>query len=414
MMNNCRKTGIRVVSAAFLMSGLISATLLVPIKAAAQTAPLKVKIGVLTDMTSIFAAWSGKGSVVATQLAVDDFKSANPRSNLDISVVSADFQLQPDLAVAITKKWIDDGVTAIVDVPLSAAALAVNSAIRGTSVVGLLSGPRHDDLTTKECSPNSVQWTYDSSAITRSTTTAVVKGGGKRWFIIRQDALGAKVQEAIVRTQLDATGGQVLGSVSMPSGSADYSSALLQAQSSRAEVVSLVLGGTDLVNAIKQSNEYAIQPQQKITILSSSVQDIKAIGLPLAQGLVTTEAFYWNADDRTRSFSQRFAKAAGGGMPSDVQAGAYSATYHYLKAVLAARSTNAPNVVSKMKELPVSDTAMEDGKVRPDGRMVHDLYLLQVKAPSESKGPWDVYKILRKIPGDEAFRPMSKQCSLVK
>lgn len=391
----------------------LAAALCLPNFASAQQSAVKVKLGVLTDMTSIFASWAGEGSVVATRMAVEDFLKASPNSGIDVEVVSADFQLKPDIAVGITKKWLSEGLTALVDVPLSSAALATNSLLRNSSAAALYTGPLHDDLTTKECSPNSVHWTHDTSSLTRSSTQAIANDGDKSWFLIRQDAIGAELQANIITSVLNEVGGEVIKTVVTPSGNADFSSALLQAQASRAKVIGLVQGGADMVNAIKQANEYALVPNQRLMMSFATLQDTKATGLSMAQGLLATEAFYWNADDEKRTFAKRFAERNKGVYPSAAHAGAYSAVTHYLKAVKSLKKTEGKEVIAKMKEIPVTDPLLGPGNVRTDGRMVHDLYLLQVNTPEDSTEPWDVYKVLRKIPGDEAFRPMSKECSLV-
>lgn len=382
--------------------------------AQAQVAGGTVKIGVLSDFTGPYSGWGAKGAVVAAEMAVEDFKKTRPSLPYKIEVVSADFGLKADQAVSITKKWMGEGVNAIVDVPHSPSALAVNSLVRGSAVAFLVSGSAHNDLTTKECSPNMVHWTYDQNAIGKPTVAAMSKGG-KGWYFITVDAAGGKSLEDSAREVVLASGGKVAGAVKTPPNNADFSSHLLQAQASKADVVAILQGGSDTINAVKQAQEFGIgKADQKLVILWGIITDIQAMGLQTAQGVIFTEAFYWDQDDSARAFAGRFSERYGGKMPTSVQAGAYSAVSHYLKAVHAANSSNGPTVIAKMKELPVSDQAFGSSKLREDGRLVHDLVLVEVKKPSESKGPWDLYKIIRKIPGDEAFRPVSKECPLVK
>jgi len=371
-----------------------------------------VKIGVLTDFTGPYASWGAKGSVLATEMAVEDFKKANPGSPYSVEIVSADFQLKPDMAVAISKKWISEGVNAIVGIPHTASALAVNSLVKGTATAALISGAASNDLVTKNCSPNMVQWTYDQYAIATPTVSTLVKGG--KWFFILQDSLPGKAFDEVARKGIASTGGKVIGVVTTPTGTTDFSSQLVQARASKADGIFLAQGGADLVDALKQAQEFGIvSGGQKLAIPFALLPDIKGIGLPTAQGLVFTEAFYWDLDDQTRAFSKRFADRYDGKPPTSVQAGAYSVVLDYLKGMQAAKSTNGPVVIAKMKELPVDDVAFGKGKLRADGRMVHDLVMVEVKKPSESKGPWDLYKVLKKIPGAEAFRPMSPECPMV-
>lgn len=380
----------------------------------AQIAADGIKIGVLSDFSGPYSSWGAKGSVVAAEMAVDDFRQARPGFKANVQVVSGDFQLKADHAVAVAKKWLGEGVNAIIDIPHSPSALAVNSLMRGTSAALLVSASAHNDLSTKECSPNMVHWTYDQQAITKPTVHSLSQGG-KSWFFITVDAAGGKAVEDSAREVIASQGGKVAGAVKNPANNADFSSHLLQAQASKADVVAILQGGSDTINAVKQAQEFGIaKGGQKLVVLWALITDVQAMGLKSAQGLTFTEAFYWDADEGTRAFSNRFMPRYGGKPPTSVQAGAYSAVMHYLKAVEASNSTHGPTVIEKMKQIPVSDQAFGSGKLRADGRMVHDLVLVEVKKPEESKSQWDAYKVLRKVPGDEAFRPPSKECALVR
>lgn len=373
-----------------------------------------VKIGVLSDFTGPYAAWGAEGSVLAAEMAVEDFTKTNPDFPYEIEVISADFGLKADNAVAIAQKWEAEGVNAIIDIPHSPSALAVNAVVRGSETALLISGSAHNDLTTTECSPNMVHWTYDQQSLTKPTAH-VMSEGGKSWFFITVDAAGGVAVENSAREIIDAAGGETLGSIKTPPNNSDFSSALLMAQASQADIIAIAQGGSDTVNAVKQAQEFGIgQDGQKLVLLFVIITDIEAMGLATAQGLNFTEAFYWDSNDGTRDFSKRFAERYNGKVPTSVQAGAYSVVTHYLKGVQAASSTSGPVVIAKMKEIPVSDIAFGEGKLRVDGRMVHDHVLVEVKSPDKSTGPWDFYKIVRHIPGDEAFRPMSTECPLVK
>ena len=388
------------------------ATAMLCVAAQAQSTDT-IKIGVLTDFSGAYASWGAKGSVLAAEMAAEDFKKAQPTFAPKVEVVSADFQLKPDLAVAISRKWIAEGVNAILDIPHSASALAVNSLVRGTSAVALISGSASNELVTENCSPNMVQWTYDQYSMATPTVVSQVKGGS--WFFLLQDSIPGKTFEGIARQAIERTGGKVIGDVRTPTGTSDFSSQLVQARASKADGIFIVQGGSDLVNALKQAQEFGIMNgKQKLAIAFMLLPDVKGIGLATAQGLTLTSPFYWDFDDKTRAFSKRFADRYEGKPPTEVQAGAYSAVTHYLKGVQAAKTTNGPLVVAKMKDLPVEDAAFGRGKLRGDGRMVHDMLLVEVKKPAESKSDWDLYKVVKKIPGDEAFRPMSKECALVK
>ena len=369
-------------------------------------------LGVLSDFSGPFSSWGGKGSVAATEMAVDEFMAAHGEFPFKPEVIWADFALKPDNAVAIAREWLSRGVDAILDVPHTASALAVNGLLRGTRSAALITGSAGDDLVTRDCSPNMVQWTYDQYSIGTPTFATVATGG--KWFLILQDSLPGQAFDAIARHAIGVSNGAVVGFVRLPIGTPDFASALVQAQTSGAEAIVLGAGGADFVNLVKQAGEFGITERgQKVAVPFAVLPDIHALGLEVAQGLIFTEAFYWDLDDGTRAFSARFARRFGR-PPTSVQAGAYSATLHYLKAIAGVKSANAPDVIAAMKTIPVSDQAFGHAFVRADGRMVHDMVLVQVKTPGESKGEWDLYNVLRRIPGADAFRPPSQQCSLVR
>lgn len=371
-----------------------------------------IKIGVLSDFSGSTSSWGGKGSVVAVEMAIAEFKRDHPGAGYKFEIVQGDFQQKPDLATSIARKWMTEGVNAIVDMPQSATALAINSLVKGTSVAALFNSAAHMDLVTKACNANMVHWTYDQNSLTKPTMTSLTQGG-KTWYFVTVDTAGGQALENGAREFIIAAGGKIIGQVRNPTGTTDFSSLLLQAQASKADVIGVVQGGAESVAIFKQAQEFGIPQRQAMANVLALIPDIKAMGLAVAQKQVLTEAFYWDTDDNTRAFSKRFAERFNGTVPTSVQAGAYSVVTHYLKAVDAAQSTDAPVVIAKMKELPVSDQAFSNSKLRIDGRLTHDHVLVQVKSPSESKSAWDLYKVLRVIPGEEAFRPPSKECPLV-
>ena len=382
--------------------------------AQAQISGGVVKIGVMNDQSGTYADLAGPGSTLAAKMAVEDFKAKE--KGLNVEVISADHQNKPDVGSQIARKWYDsDGVDVIVDVPTSSVALAVNEITKEKGKAFLVSGAAASDLTGPKCSPNTIHWTYDTWALANGTGSAIVKTGGDTWFFITADyAFGAALErdtEAVVLKN----GGKVLGKVRHPFPSTDFSSFLLQAQASKAKIIGLANAGADTTNAIKQAAEFGIvKGGQNLAGLLVFLTDVHALGLDKAQGLIFTETFYWDLNDQTRAWSKRFAAANGGKYPSMVQAGVYSAIMHYLKAVQATGSKESLPVLAKMRETPVNDFFAKNGQVREDGRMVHDMYLAQVKTPAESKYDWDYLKILKVIPGPEAFRPLSEsECPLV-
>ena len=373
-----------------------------------------VKIGVLADMSSLYADLGGPGSVVAVQMAVDDFGGAVLGKK--IQVVSADHQNKPDVASSIARQWFDEqGVQMITDLTTSSVALAVQEVARAENKVIIVNGAASSDLTGKACAPTSVHWTYDTTALANGTGTAVVKAGGDTWFFITADYAFGHALERDTTAVVTANGGKVLGSVNVPLNTADFSSFLLQAQQSKAKIIGLANAGGDTVNSIKQSAEFGIVAGgQKLAGLLVFVSDVHSLGLQTAQGLQLTESFYWDQDDQTRDWSKKFFDKTNK-EPTMVQAGNYSATMHYLEAVKAAGTLDGPAVVKELKSKPINDFVIRNGHIQDDGSLVHDMYLYEVKKPSESKGPWDLYKLVATIPGAEAFkRPRGNECPAVK
>jgi len=364
-----------------------------------------VKLGVLTDETGVFSSLSGEGSIEATRMAVEDF--GGKAAGKPIEIIHADHQNKTDIGAAIARRWFDvDGVDVIIDVPNSAIVLAVQQLAKEKNRVLLVSTAGTADLTGKACSPVGVHWTWDTYAFAASSAKSIVQRGGDSWFFLTADfAFGHAMQRDATRF-IEAAGGKVVGGVSHPLNTADFASFLLQAQSSRAKVVALANGGTDMTNSIKQAAEFGIpQGGQRLAALAAFITDVHAVGLAGAQGLLLTTSFYWDRTEESRQWSKRFF-ARRGVMPTQTQAGVYSAVTHYLKAVDALGSDEAKAVVAKMRDMPIHDFFTDRGFIRPDGRMVHDMYLVEVKKPEESRYPWDYYKILQTILGEEAFRPM--------
>jgi branched-chain amino acid transport system substrate-binding protein len=380
----------------------------------AQISDDVVKIGVLTDMSSLYADATGKGSLVAVQMAVDDY--GGKVRGKPVEVISADHQNKPDVGVNIARNWYDnDKVDAIFDVPTSSVALPISMLTREKNRININSGGGSSDITGAACSPNTVHWTYDTYALSNVAGKAMVQRGEDSWFFITADyAFGAALERDAANV-VKETGGKVLGGVRHPLNSSDFSSYLLQAQASKAKVVALANAGGDTTNALKQASEFGLMKGgQKLIALLLEITDVHSLGLKDAQGLILTDAFYWDHDDETRAFSKRFLDKVGN-MPTMIQAGLYSATMHYLKAIEAIGTDEAPKVMEQMRAMPINDFFARNGKIRIDGRMVHDMYLFEVKKPEESKGEWDLYKLLATVPGDEAFRPLDKGgCPLVK
>jgi branched-chain amino acid transport system substrate-binding protein len=397
-----------------IWKALLGATALTGILAGAAQAQIAVKIGVLNDRSGLYADLAGEGSVVAARMAVEDFKAAD--KGIKVDIVSADHQNKPDVGSSIARQWYDqDGVDVIADVPTSSVALAINQITREKNKVFLGSGPATSDLTGPQCSPNTVHWTYDTVMLGQGTAGAMTKAGGDTWFFLTADYAFGHALERDATAVVQKNGGKVIGAIKTPFPGQDFSSFLLQAQASKAKVIGLANAGGDTINSIKQAGEFGVtQGGQKLAGLLVFASDVKALGLKTAQGLVLTEAFYWDLNDQTREFSKRFAPRNGGKQPTMVQAGVYASVLHYLKAVDAAKSKDAKVVVAKMKEMPTDDPAFGKGTVRADGRKMHDAYLFEVKKPEESKGEWDLYKQVARIPAEQAFRPMAEgNCPLV-
>jgi len=381
----------------------------------AQVSDGVIKIGVLTDMSSLYADLSGPGSVAAARMAVEDFGAA--KKGMKVEIISADHQNKPDVGSAIARQWYDvDKVDVILDTPNSGVALAVNQITRDKGKAFINSGAASSDLTGKACSPNTVHWTYDTWMLANGTGGAIVKTGGDSWFFITADYAFGHALERDTEQVVLKNGGKVLGKVRAPINTQDFSSFLLQAQGSKAKIIGLANAGGDTINSIKQASEFGIvKGGQNLAGLLVFLSDIHGLGLQTAQGLIFTETFYWDLNDQTRAFAKRMAAANNGKYPTMVQAGVYAGVLHYLKAVEAAKTDDGTKVVAKMKELPTDDPLFGKGRIRADGRKLHPAYLVEVKKPSESKGPYDYYKIRTTIPADQAFRPEKDGgCDLVK
>jgi branched-chain amino acid transport system substrate-binding protein len=384
-------------------------------EAAAQITDGVVKIGILTDMSSLYADDTGPGSVAAAKLAVEDF---NPSAKgLKVEIVAADHQNKPDVGSSIANAWFDvDKVDIIVDVPNSAVALAVSEVARQKNKLFLASGPATSDLTGPKCSPNTVHWTYDTWNLAHGTGKAMVATGGDTWFFITADYAFGHALERDTAAVVEANGGKILGKVRVPLNNADFSSFLLQAQASRAKVIGLANAGGDTINSIKQAAEFGIvKGGQSLAGLLVFAPDVAALGLPLAQGLVFTETWYWDMNDNNRAWTKRWQVERPGKLPTMNHAGVYAGVLHYLKAVEALKADgDGRAVVAKMKETPTDDRLYGKGVIRADGRKVHDAYLFQVKKPEESKYFGDLYKLRATIPAAEAFRPLKEGgCPLV-
>jgi len=383
--------------------------------AQAQVSDGVVKIGVLSDMSSLYSDIGGPGSVVAARMAVEDFGAA--KKGMKVEIVSADHQNKPDVGSGIARQWYDvDKVDAIFDVPTSSVALAINEITKQKGKAFIVSGAASSDLTGKACSPNTVHWTYDTWMLANGTGSAIVKTGGDSWFFVTADYAFGHALERDTEAVVLKNGAKVLGKVRHPLNTQDFSSFLLQAQSSKAKIIGLANAGGDTTNAIKQAAEFGIvKGGQNLAGLLVFLSDIHGLGLNTAQGLIFTEAFYWDLNDGTRAFAKRFAAQNNGKYPTMVQAGVYAGLLHYLKAVEAAKTDDGTKVVAKMKETPTDDPLFGKGRIRADGRKVHPAYLVEVKKPSESKGPYDYYKVRSTIPAEQAFRPEKDGgCALVK
>jgi branched-chain amino acid transport system substrate-binding protein len=395
-----------------LPAAIGAALALVLLAGAARPDERPVKIGLLADLSSVYSQAGGPGSIEAARMAIADFDGTV--LNRPIEFVSADPKNSPELGTAIARQWYSEGVDVIADVPNSAVALAVQQVSRQEKKMVLFSAPASDDLTGPNCSPYSVHWTYDTYAMAHGTANAIVSSGGTSWFFITADYAFGYAMQRDAGNVVRADGGMVLGSALAPLGTVEFSRYLLQAKNSRAEIVGLAIAGQDMINAIKEASAFSIvQDGQRLAGLLVSIADVHSLGLKTAQGLVMTTAYYWDQNDKTRAFAERFFSKMER-MPTMLQAGVYGAITHYLKAVQAAGSNDPDSVMAKMREIPINDFMTRNGKLRIDGRVMRDMYLFEVKSPAESKYPWDYLKLLQTIPGDEAFRPLNEGgCPLV-
>jgi branched-chain amino acid transport system substrate-binding protein len=401
-----------------IASLLLGTALALGANALAMAQDKNVKIGVLTDLSGLYADLGGPGAIVAAQMAVEDSGMAAKGWKLD--VISADHQNKPDIGTNIARQWIDvDKVDVLMDVLNSGVALAVNNVVKEKNAIMINSGAATSDLTNAQCSPNTVHWTYDTYMLAHSTGQALVKAGGDTWFFLTADYAFGQALERDTTAVVVAAGGKVVGSVKHPLNTADFSSFLLQAQASKAKIIGMANAGGDTTNTIKQASEFGIVAGgQKLAGLLLFLSDVHSLGLKVAQGLNFTETFYWDMNDQTRAFSKRFAeRMKSRAMPTMVQAGVYAGLLHYFKALeaLGGNPHDGAKVVAKMKELPTDDPLFGKGQIRADGRKLHPAYLFEVKSPAESKGPWDYYKLVGTTPADQAFRPLSESaCPLVK
>ena len=403
----------RIVAAAALVLAAIGSSGSPP--ARAQVSDDVVKIGVLTDMSSLYSDINGPGAVIATQMAIDDMGGSVLGKKVEL--VQADVQNKPDVAVSTAGRWYDvDKVDVILGTGASSSSIATMGVAGQKHKIYLATDPASSDITGKLCNPYTVHWVYDTAALANGTGSAIVKSGGDTWFFVTADYAFGYALERDVSNVVKANGGKVLGEVRAPLNTPDFSSFLLQAQASKAKVIGLANAGGDTINSIKQASEFGIvKGGQKLAGLLVFISDVHSLGLQQAQGLNLTEAFYWDRDDASRAFAKRFAGKFGGRMPTSIQAGFYSATLRYLQAIKEAGTDDADKVMTVLKSKPFDDPIFGKSTIRTDGRNVHDMYLYEVKKPEESKGPWDYYKLIRTIPGNEAFRPMDQgECPLVK
>ena len=385
--------------------------------AQAQVSDGVVKIGVLTDMAGPYSGMGGKGSVIAAKMAVDDCLKAECKG-MKIEVLSADHQNKADIAATKAREWLDrDKVDAFADITNSAVALSVQKLIKEKGGIAMYSGPATTRLTDEDCAETGFHWMFDTYSSASGAAAALTRAGDKSWYFVTVDYAFGHSLEKDATEVIKSYGGTVVGSVRHPLNASDFSSFIMQAQSSKAQVIGLANGAQDTVNAIKAAREFGIDGTkgQKVASLLMFLTDVHSLGLKQAQGLMFSEGFYWDMDDKTRAFSAQFEKQFKGYKPTMVQAGVYSSVRHYLKSVAAAKTDDSKIVAQKMRELPIDDPIMRNASIRPDGRVIHDMYLFQVKTPAESKGPWDYYKTVSTIPAQIAFKPLSQSsCPLVK
>jgi branched-chain amino acid transport system substrate-binding protein len=397
---------------------LLSTAIVVAAGGAAFAQDKTVKIGSLSDQSGLYSDLGGPGSTLAAQMAIED--SGLAKKGWKIDVISGDHQNKPDVGANVARQWFDvDKVDIIVDVPNSGVALAVNNIVKEKNGVYINSGAATSDLTNAQCTPNTVHWTYDTYMLAHGTGGALAKAGGDSWFFLTADYAFGAALERDTTAVINAAGGKVLGGVKHPLNTSDFSSFLLQAQASKAKIIGLANAGGDTANSIKQAAEFGIvNGGQKLAALLLFLSDVHALGLNVAQGLNFTETFYWDMNDQTRAFAKRFQEnMKNKQMPTMVHAGVYAGVLHYLKALdaMGGNPHDGAKVVAKMKEMPTDDPLFGKGEIRADGRKIHPAYLFEVKKPSESKAPWDYYKLVATIPADQAFTPLSEsKCALVK
>ncbi|TKT72993.1 ABC transporter substrate-binding protein [Afipia massiliensis] len=397
---------------------MLSTALMIGAGTSAFAQDKTIKIGNLTDMSGLYADVGGPGSTLAAQMAVED--SGLTKKGWKIDVIAADHQNKPDVGTTTTRQWLDvEKVDVVVDVLNSGVALAVKNVVTEKNAIMINSGAASSDLTNSQCSPNVVHWVYDTYMLANSTGTALVKAGGDSWFFLTADYAFGAALERDTTTAVTKAGGKILGSVKHPLNSSDFSSFLLQAQASKAKIVGLANAGGDTTNSIKQAAEFGIvKGGQRLAGLLMFISDVNSLGLNVAQGLNFTETFYWDLNDGTRAFSKRFSeRSKNKAPPTMVQAGVYSGLMHYFKTLeaMGGNSHDGAKIVAKMKETPTDDPLFGKGSIQPNGRKIHPAYLFEVKKPSESKGPWDYYKLVGTTPAEQAFRPLSESvCPLVK